>query len=201
MKHYLITPAKAMSSRWQRAFPNGVVLVDDEVEIDQPAIVWLDLSARTALQKEQLLRRVISPQATVIALSTVPDKQEAMSVIRLGCKGYGHLMAAPEQFRQMAAVVVNGGYWLGQDLASDVVQVAVAAASEPEASADNGRNLLTDRECEVADEVAHGASNREIAERLAISERTVKAHLSVIFEKLQLRDRVQLALKLNGVAI
>lgn len=201
MKHCLVTAVDTMSSRWRRAFPDGLVLAGDEVNVAPPAIIWLDLTARTAQQKEHMLRRVINPGHTVLALSSVPDKQEAMSAIRLGCKGYGHLMAAPEQFRQMAAVVVNGGYWLGQDLANEVIEVAVAAAATPGARALNGRSLLTERECAVADEVALGASNREIAERLAISERTVKAHLSVIFEKLQLRDRVQLALKLNGVSI
>jgi len=53
----------------------------------------------------------------------------------------------------------------------------------------------------VAERVAHGASNREIAEALEISERTVKAHLTTSFEKLEVRDRVQLALKMNNIAI
>ena len=51
----------------------------------------------------------------------------------------------------------------------------------------------------VAGQVAHGASNREIAEALDITERTVKAHLSAIFEKLGVRDRVQLALAMNNI--
>ena len=53
----------------------------------------------------------------------------------------------------------------------------------------------------MAEHVAHGASNREIATNLEISERTVKAHLSVIFDKMGVRDRVQLALAMNSVPI
>ena len=49
--------------------------------------------------------------------------------------------------------------------------------------------------------VAGGASNREVAEQLSITERTVKAHLSAIFEKLGLRDRLQLSLRINGVQV
>ena len=60
-------------------------------------------------------------------------------------------------------------------------------------------NDLTARELMVAEQVAHGASNREIAQRLEITERTVKAHLSAIFEKLEVRDRVQLALRMNNI--
>ena len=58
---------------------------------------------------------------------------------------------------------------------------------------------LSARELMVAERVARGASNREIADALGISERTVKAHLSVIFTKLNVRDRVQLALAMNNL--
>ena len=51
----------------------------------------------------------------------------------------------------------------------------------------------------VAEQVAHGAANREIAQSLDITERTVKAHLSAIFAKLAVRDRVQLALAMNNI--
>jgi DNA-binding NarL/FixJ family response regulator len=51
----------------------------------------------------------------------------------------------------------------------------------------------------VAEQIAHGATNREIAVALDISERTVKAHLSAIFDKLGVRDRVQLALAMNNI--
>ena len=57
---------------------------------------------------------------------------------------------------------------------------------------------LTKRERQVAQAVADGLSNREIAERLSISERTVKARLTSVFQKVDVRDRVQLALLLRG---
>jgi DNA-binding NarL/FixJ family response regulator len=60
---------------------------------------------------------------------------------------------------------------------------------------------LSDRERQVAQLVASGSSNREVAEQLSISERTAKAHLTSIFEKLGLRDRLQLSLKINGLTI
>ena len=60
---------------------------------------------------------------------------------------------------------------------------------------------LTEREYAVAVAVGKGLNNREIAESLGITERTVKAHLTAIFEKLGLRDRVQLALTVNRLPI
>jgi DNA-binding NarL/FixJ family response regulator len=200
MKHILISSVKSMSSRWQEAFPQGERSQLDNINHNSAAIIWLDLSTRTTQEKEDLLRRTVALGKSVVALSTAPTKQEAKSVVRLGAKGYGHLLAAPEQFRQMAAVVSNGGYWLGEGLVSEVIQQTIDIARSDELQqVDDGRSLLTERECAVANEIARGASNREIAETLQVSERTVKAHLSAIFEKLQLRDRVQLALKLNRI--
>ena len=196
-QHCLITNIEGMSGRWHKAFPDGQCISADEVAKHSSAVIWLDLSGRTASDKEQLLRQLSAYGGGLIALSTSPDKHEAMSVVRLGAKGYGHFMAAPEQFLQMAAVVSNGGYWLGEDLMNEVVEEGVGQHLP---ITDDGRSELTSRELAVADEVARGASNREIAEKLSISERTVKAHLSAIFTKLQLRDRVQLALKLNCVS-
>jgi two-component system nitrate/nitrite response regulator NarL len=62
---------------------------------------------------------------------------------------------------------------------------------------DKGIDLMTPRESEIAELIATGASNRRIAENLSISERTVKAHLGVIFRKIGISDRLQLALYMN----
>ena len=67
-------------------------------------------------------------------------------------------------------------------------------SDQPEVSFDD----LTKRERQVAQSVSNGLSNREIAERLNISERTVKARLTTVFQKLGVRDRVQLALLMRG---
>ena len=67
-------------------------------------------------------------------------------------------------------------------------------SDQPEVSFDD----LTKRERQVAQSVSSGLSNREIAERLNISERTVKARLTTVFQKLGVRDRVQLALLMRG---
>jgi DNA-binding NarL/FixJ family response regulator len=64
-----------------------------------------------------------------------------------------------------------------------------------------GVESLTEKEFAVASLVGGGASNREIAERLAMSERTVKSHLSSIFRKMDVRDRVQLALAMNDIPV
>ena len=74
-------------------------------------------------------------------------------------------------------------------------------AQAKKAKIDDWSALLSEREQQVARLVARGSSNREVAEQLSISERTAKAHLTSIFDKLGLRDRLQLSLRINGLTI
>jgi len=73
--------------------------------------------------------------------------------------------------------------------------LAVRNSAPPEPALDK----LSQRERQVAEAVARGSTNKEIARVMAITERTVKAHLTASFEKLGVRDRMQLSLLVNGV--
>ena len=104
----------------------------------------------------------------------------------------------------MALVVTNQGVWVGQELLAKVLGGTFKALQQ---RVDHDRyqhsdylGLLTERERGVALAVARGATNKEAARQLDITERTVKAHLSAIFKKLEVRDRLQLILKLAPVA-
>ena len=108
--------------------------------------------------------------------------------------------------------MAHGGLWVGPDLLQRLVnsaQAALALRSAPATpaapappvapaggAAANLWSKLTPREMQVARAVTAGRSNREVAELMFISERTVKAHLSVVFGKLGVKNRVQLVLSL-----
>ena len=94
-------------------------------------------------------------------------------------------------------MVGNGGLWVGQGLMQRLL--AGAARLLPPNPSDGWADTLTEREREVAHAIARGASNKEVARELAITERTVKAHVGAILEKLGARDRLQLSLIVNGV--
>ena len=135
-----------------------------------------------------------------MVLSDQPDETVALVSLAAGASGCCNSHAAPEVLRQVALVVGNGGLWVGQGLVQRLVGGAARAlAGSPAAVAsDDWAKPLSEREQEVARRVAQGASNKEIAAQLDISERTVKAHLGAIFEKLGVRDRLQLLLRVNG---
>jgi DNA-binding NarL/FixJ family response regulator len=99
--------------------------------------------------------------------------------------------------------VQNGGLWIGQEMLRRLVggTSRILGARSVEQRKNEWSSVLSDRETQVARLVASGASNREIAGKLSITERTVKAHLSAVFEKLGLRDRLQLTLRINGLDV
>ncbi len=104
----------------------------------------------------------------------------------------------------MALVVTNQGIWVGQELLAKVLGGSFKTLQQRHQGASfqysEYLELLTERERGVALAVARGATNKEVARQLDITERTVKAHLSAIFKKLAVRDRLQLILKLAPIA-
>jgi DNA-binding NarL/FixJ family response regulator len=136
----------------------------------------------------------------LVALSDEPRDEEGVIALQAGASGYCNGYASPEVLRQVALTVGEGGVWLGQSLLQRLVRAASQQVQHPPSIPDSWKALLTEREVAVALAVATGSSNKEIADALGITERTVKAHLSAAFEKLQVRDRLQLTLLVNGLS-
>jgi DNA-binding NarL/FixJ family response regulator len=127
-----------------------------------------------------------------------------LNALNAGVRGYTHAYGVPALLQEVALVVEHGGLWVGPDLLQRLVgstQAALAprtaTAPNPTAAITNAWSLLSAREAQVAHAVAAGRSNKEVASLLFISERTVKAHLGAVFEKLGVRDRLQLVLRLS----
>ena len=202
MEQLFVTPDGQLVDRWSRAFPEAIAVATiDEVAAASSAprgVLWLDTRNVEPDQLAKDLREAVSFGWPVVVMAAVPNETDAFQALTAGARGYCHVKAAPEQLREIALVVEHGGVWmlpelLQRFLALSTRVVPTAAPQEPEL------NALTSRELMVAEQVARGATNREIAETLEITERTVKAHLSAIFEKLAVRDRVQLALAMNNI--
>lgn len=133
----------------------------------------------------------------VLVLSNRPGDEEGRQLLSRGASGYAHAQSAPEVLSRMLQSMAGGNIWLGRSLLQRLLRDV--DASLPQVDADWAQPLSM-REQEVARYASLGDSNAEIAERLAISERTVRAHLSAIFEKLQVQDRLMLTLKVHGIS-
>ncbi|MBB5018229.1 DNA-binding NarL/FixJ family response regulator [Chitinivorax tropicus] len=133
-----------------------------------------------------------------ILVSSTPSDAEGVSWLSNGAAGYCHAFAAHGTLQQVLDVVGGGGLWVGRSLLATLLrsmQTLPAATTATVAPL----TTLTEREQEVARLAAKGQSNKEIARQLDITERTVKAHLTSVFQKLGVSDRLQLTLLINGI--
>ncbi|MEM9255862.1 MAG: response regulator transcription factor [Pseudomonadota bacterium] len=198
-----ISSRDALQERWLDAFPDAPVTasLDSVVAKSLAGVgsVWLDLSAEPVEQRARAAAAAVALGTPVVVLVAAPSDAEAFSLLQVGVQGYCHLKAAPEQLEEVATVVEHGGVWMPPGLMRRLLAVSTRVVIDAKPATSQRLEGLTARELMVAKQVAVGASNREIAERLGITERTVKAHLSVIFDKLGVRDRVQLALAMNNI--
>lgn len=106
-------------------------------------------------------------------------------MLQLGFKGYGNLYSHKERIIAAINLVKTGDVWLGASIVEGLKQ-RLKPTSKAEVE------LLTIKERAVAKEVLLGMSNKQIASKQNISERTVKAHLSAIYEKLSIKNRTEL---------
>ncbi|MDP3419866.1 MAG: response regulator transcription factor, partial [Thiobacillus sp.] len=161
------------------------------------AVIWLHVAGNHhAVAAAVRAVRVAAPHAPVVVLSNVPEDDQGLAVLAAGASGYCSALTLPSVLRQVAGVVEHGGLWVGPRLMQRLMQ---GLATRGNATPDVSLDLLSQRERQVAVAVARGSTNKEIARAMNITERTVKAHLSAAFEKLGVRDRMQLALLVNGV--
>mgnify|MGYP001820259774 FL=1 len=202
MEHFFVTPSGDLHERWLQAFPYAAA-VSEFAGIGAAAsaasrVIWLDISITEARKLLIDVKAAVALGWPVVVMAATPDEAQAFRVMNMGAVGYCHVNAAPEQLREVALVVEHGGLWMPPKLMQRFVALSMRVLPG-EASVEPELNELTSRELMVAEQIARGATNREIAATLEISERTVKAHLSAIFKKLGVRDRVQLALAMNNI--
>lgn len=134
------------------------------------------------------------PETKVIILTTFQEVNYVIDALAIGAEGYLLKAIHPKDLLAGIKLIHKGGTLLPQDLAKLLVQQI--NSPEPRAPQEVKNNYdLTEREEEVLECIAQGLSNRLIAERLFLSEGTVKNYISSIYHKLDVKDRFQAALK------
>ncbi len=162
----------------------------------QPDVILLDLMMpeMDGLQAAPRIMEV-SPRSRIIILTSFGEEDKVLPAICAGAQGYLLKDIPPNELVQAVREVYLGKVQLHPDVAKKLMS-AVAAKEVPtpkRANADSETDL-TEREREVLQLIADGRNNREIAEKLVISEKTVKTHVSNILGKLNLDDRTQAAI-------
>jgi DNA-binding NarL/FixJ family response regulator len=174
----------------QEAIEKALALKPDVILMDVRMPV-LDGILATA----QLTRQM--PACRVIMLTTFDDEEYVIKSLRAGAVGYLLKDIPASQLAQAIQLAHAGIFQLEPSVAGKLVGRLDNVPAEPAAVAPKNAHLdhdLTDRELEVLHLIGTGATNREIADRLVVSEGTVKNHVSSILSRLGLRDRTAAAL-------
>ena len=136
------------------------------------------------------------PNIKVIILTTFDDDEYIYDALKYGASGY--LLKGCSLEEQSSAIhsVLSGGACFNPNVAGKVAQLfSQMANSNSEFSFEHEEDFdLSDTECKIIAQIGHGYSNKEIAQKLGFSEGTIRNYLSVILDKLDLRDRTQLAI-------
>lgn len=157
----------------------------------QPDLILMDLFMPKLNGMEATNQiKALYPHVKILVLSSFSDKDHVIPALQAGADGYQLKDIDPEQLVETMRAVLNGENKLHDKVTKFVLNRIATPMSEEEQAIE----LLTKREREVLVEIASGYSNKEIADRLGITEKTVKTHLSHVFSKLHVSDRTQAAL-------
>lgn len=163
---------------YQRCRPDILLL-----DIQMPGMNGLDAA-------QEILRA--DPKARILFLTTFSDDEYIVRALRIGAKGY-LIKQDIESILPALGAVMSGQSVFGSEITDRLPALIKKSAQNDFQEVDLATYGLSPREGEIVRQVAAGYSNREIAAALFLSEGTVRNYLSTILDKLELRDRTQLA--------
>jgi len=173
----------------------------DDVERIEPEIVLLDLDLLGLKHMSDVarLRKLCTKTRIVVISSTISEDME-WELIKAGVRGCCLHEISSELLKQVVTAVLQGELWIRRKINNRLLDELgnISSKNKVYQASHDLLNRLTQREYDIALHVARGESNKAIAESCSITERTVKAHLSEVFQKLGITDRLNLALIISA---
>jgi len=152
------------------------------LDVDMPRMTGLETLRNLSEKKSQV--------KAVVLTASINNKQ-IVEALQLGARGVIRKETPPRILLKCLHAVFEGQFWLGQNAFTDLIRGLQSLKGTP---AEDAKFGLTGKELKVIAEVLEGDTNKAISERLGISEQTVKNHLTNIFNKLGVSNRLELAL-------
>jgi DNA-binding NarL/FixJ family response regulator len=162
---------------------------------EEPDIVLLDIDGEGILSNFDQFHETSggAPGARIVVLTGSSDSAMHERAVKLGAVGLVHKNRATDELRRALEKVHAGEAWLDRTLTASVIVGLARAGGLKKLDSEPARMAsLTPRQAEIAEMVSNGLKNRAIAERLFISETTVRHHLTSIFNKLEVSSRFEL---------
>jgi len=166
----------------------------DQVRSLKPDLLLLNLMMTHGAGME-ILRRLAtarSPVRTIILVDSAA-RGHVTQALALGVRGVIPERAGTQSLIQGIRAVASGDYWMDSQTIAELIDYLRSSTQKPDPATSNGFKL-TPREMEIVTELVDGRTNKEIARKFSISEQTVKHHLTNIFAKVGVANRLELAL-------
>jgi two-component system, NarL family, nitrate/nitrite response regulator NarL len=200
-----------LTIRWTRAlhgkYPTCVITeksaIKESLQGLKPSVLLVDVGLprlRTARELPKFQR--LSPTTKIMAMSSSANSKEALAVLKAGAKGYCPHGINGTILRKAVKAVLSGEFWAGRKVLSELIDEAISARTQkvPHTARLINADSLSPRQRQIAVMILDAARNKEIAEKLKISEAAVKAHISAMFRKFNLSTRLELARLLAATA-
>lgn len=196
MKLYLLSTDDTALKRWENGLADlNPIRISALSSITEPDAIVMVLDRVLQNVPQDECKKLFSH--SVMVFSMTPNFEEAQKYLQWGAMGYGNAMMHEYHLHSVYQALEEGKVWLHPDFISLMIsQIRDTAAAEEKSSA--LLNGLSKREQEVAVMLGNGSTHQQIADALDITVRTVKAHATAIYQKLDVKDRLALSLLLHG---
>jgi len=134
------------------------------------------------------------PDTKIVILTASEEDENLINALKIGAKAYILKGVAARELLRILRMVIDGENYVPPALAASMLLEMNMSKTHPKKEVDNPINSLTNREKEILEGLAQGLSNKEIGQKLFLSEKTVKHYITIILQKLQVRNRVEAAL-------
>lgn len=191
-RHWQLVSPSAYELHRAVTFEECRVFLEQETDVSF-CFVYLGPEAFTAQVEQLVALKATFPNTLMVAFPNQRSQSAAMRLLSNGVEGNCAPFIGARQLGLALAVIESGEIWGGKDFIQGLIDL-----NPVEQDAHKQATIgLSERELEVATLVSKGLSNKQIADQLSVTERTVKAHLTSSFKKLKVKDRLGLALALR----
>ena len=194
MRIIMMSPNRLLHNQWNKALSRDIEIknlyFEEEItsfDYKEKDIVLFDYD-----NLSNFLIRIL--QAKVMCLSSKLDNIKGFRLLKEGVKGYGNTYMTPLNLKEAIKVIGSDKVWIYPELMSFIIEHSTLSTASKQ---DTKINELSTREFDVSKLVSRGLTNKQIAGELNITERTVKAHISAVFAKFDIKDRVTLGIRMK----
>lgn len=184
-----------LSEYWESAFEEDVSCIDEFLDLQKitSSLIIINYSVFNNSQASSIQDFIANANA-VLVLHRTPNIKIAKEVLKYGASGYGNALMKEHFLLSAVAAIRENLVWLHPELTSQLISQISPLENKDRASL---LSELSVREKELANLLKDGATYKTVALKLGITPRTVKAHANNIYKKLQVKDRLSLALLLK----